>query len=59
VYHGKVVIDETNLKDFMAAMHAFEMIPIWWTYGFAKESIFLKVLFVSVSFINQTPSVSE
>jgi hypothetical protein len=28
VYHGKVVIDETNLKDFMAAMHAFEMIPI-------------------------------
>jgi hypothetical protein len=47
VYHGKVVIDETNFKDFMAAMHAFEMIPIWWTYGFAKESIFLKVLFVS------------
>jgi len=28
VYHGKVVIDETNFKDFMAAMHAFEMIPI-------------------------------
>ena len=26
-YHGEVVIDEANFKDFMAALNAFEMVP--------------------------------